>query len=235
MIKTVFVVEGQTERIFVEKFIEVVAGTLAYSVTSDEHHGDSRIQVFSRSNVPVGQADYVISIIDVGNDDKVRSYVDDENIEVFIKKGFQSVYGLRDKYTGSGREVNLNFNISKDKELRDKWGLNIEVVVAVQEVEAWFLSVPEFFTAYDNSLLVRKINSILGYDISTVQIELIKHPAQEINKVLTTVGKKYKKKERDTHKIAHNLNYQTLYLEKSHVIPALGRFCALLDSSLSSS
>ncbi len=234
MKKSVFVVEGQTERIFVEKFIEVVAGTLAYSVTSNEHHGDSLVQVFSRSNAPVGRADYVINIIDVGNDERVRSYVDDENIEVFINKGFQGVYGLRDYYTGNNSQVNLSYNSKKDNELRDKWGLNVEVVVAVQEVEAWFLSVPEFFAAYDNSLLVEKINAILGYDISTIQIEMIDHPAQEINRVLNTVGKKYKKKERDVHKITHNLDYQALFLEKSHVIPALGRFCALLDSSLSS-
>lgn len=235
MKKTVFVVEGQTERIFVEKFIEVVAGTLAYSVTSDEHHGDSLVQIFSRSNVPVGQADYAIRIIDVGNDDKVRSYIDDENIEIFKEKGFQGVYGLRDKYTGNSREVNLDFNSNKDRELNAKWGLNVEVVVAIQEVEAWFLSVPEFFSAYDNSLIIKRINDILGYDISIKQIESICHPAQEINKVLTTVGKKYKKKEKDALKIAHNLNYQTLYLEKSLVIPALGRFCALMDSSLSPS
>lgn len=234
MKKSVFVVEGQTERIFLEKFIEVVAGTLGYIVISDEHHGDSLVKVHSRSNVPKGQADYVIRIVDVGNDEKVRSYVDDENIEIFVAKGFQGVYGLRDKYTGNSREVNLDLNIIKDRELREKWGVNVEVVVAVQEVEAWFMSVPDFFTAFDSSLLVGKINDILGYDISTIQIELIDHPAEEINKVLTVIGKKYKKKEKDTQKLIHNLNYDALFLEKSHDIPALGRFCALINFSLSS-
>jgi len=232
MKKTVFVVEGQTERIFVEKFIEELAGALAYSVTSVEHHGDSLVHVHSRGNAPEDRADYVINIIDVGNDDKVRSYVGDENIELFIKKGFQGVYGLRDKYTGNGKEISLALNSEIDFELTKKWGVSVEVVVAVQEVEAWFLSVPRFFTAYNNSLIIRRLNEILGYDISTIPVEAISHPSEEINKVLKTVGKKYKKKERDAFKITHNLDYDVLYAERSAVIPALGRLCALIDSSL---
>jgi hypothetical protein len=233
MKKSVFVVEGQTERIFIEKLIEVVAGGLDYSVTSFEHHGDSFIQLLSRGTATEEQAKFVIRIIDVGNDERVRSYVDDENIATFKEKGFLGVYGLRDKYTGNSREVNLDFNVARDKELSEKWELDIAVVVAVQEVEAWFLSVPSFFAAYDNSLKIEKISSILGYDIAAIQVELIPHPAQTISKVLNTVGKQYKKKEKDVFKIIHNIDYETLYVHKSQVIPALGIFCSLIDSALS--
>ncbi|MBA3022895.1 MAG: DUF4276 family protein [Sideroxydans sp.] len=230
MKKSFFVVEGQTERIFIERFIEHLAVTLQLHVVSEEYRGDSLIKVRERGKP--AEADFIIRIIDVGNDEKVRSYVD-ENAENFKSKGFQNIFGLRDQYTGSNvKKVSADKNAAADKLLEDLWGGNIEVVIAVQETEAWFMAAPNFFSLIDSQLTLGKVSEILGYDLSTIQVELIPHPASEINKVLSAVKKSYRKKEKDTYKIVDALDYETLYLEKSAEIYGLGRMCALIDSAL---
>ena len=108
----------------------------------------------------------------------------------------------------------------------------LDIIVAIDEIEAWFLAVPDFFKAYDETLSIEKINECLGYKLQDVPVESISHPASAIHKVLTSVGLSYKKRAGDSHKISGKLDYESLYLEKSETITALGRFSSALDSAL---
>lgn len=233
MRKSLIVVEGQTEQIFVQTFIEKLVALQAYHIERLQLHGGQEIKLSPRGT-DVESCTHLIRILDAANDEKVNSYILD-NLDNIKSKGFELVCGLRDSYTGNKNKSKINVEALSEsfKTISSKVGINIDIVVAVEEIEAWFLAVPDFFAKYDESLTIQRINQIIGYDISTADIENIEHPSATINKVLETVGRSYKKRLGDCYKIASHLDYDTLYLEKSPIISSLSKFVNMLNECLS--
>src|SRR6266481_7176937 len=184
MRKSIFVVEGQTEQIFVQKFIEKMVTLKDCRVELGSlRHGD--LKIFRNNGISFDQASYCVRIINVGNDDKVNSFID-ENLQNFQDKGFEIIYGLRDGYTGDKKKLPIDTDkIDKYFEpLATAKNLTLDVIIAVEEIEAWFLSVPSFFSSYDHSLTPDRVNEILNVDLSTTAVESLPHPSHLINKVL---------------------------------------------------
>lgn len=231
MKKIAFVVEGQTEQIFILKFIEHMVALQPCNIELLKYHANRIIKISSRG--PGEDATHQIQLINVENDELVLSYIQD-NLEAFKDKGFSAVYGLRDRYTGDKKKTPVNPG-SVDRMtqfLQKKFDLSVEVTVAIEEVEAWFLTVPDFFLHFNNRLTLDEVNTILGMDLTNTQVEQLSHPAMLIDKVLQSVGLAYKKKLGDSYKIAERLDYSTLYLEKIDTVPALNRFVGHLTSAL---
>lgn len=232
MKKIAFVVEGQTEQIFVLTFLQHLSSEKQYHIDLKKYNSNQIINISTRG-YPQEESTHYILIINVQNDELVLSYISD-NLETLKSKGFSSVYGLRDRYTGDKNKALIN----PDKvdlitsNLSQKYDLFVEMTIAIQEIEAWFLLTPAFFLKYDNSLNENAINLQLGFDLASVDVENLEHPSALINKVLKSVGLEYKKKMHDACKIAANLDYLALYLEKSEKVIALKRFINHLDSAL---
>lgn len=233
MKKTVIVVEGQTEQIFTHKLIEKLVLTLHYHIQLQKLHGGVEIEIGLRGT-PTEHATHHIRIINVEGDDQVNTYIEDR-LDAFIKKDFKIIYGLRDRFTRDKKKPKLNVEAINDrcKQLEVKHAITLEIIVAIEEIEAWFMSVPEFFTSYSNSLTLAKINEILGYDLSTINVESLSHPSQTIHEILTTVNQTYKKRLDEVHKIASVLNYDSLYLEKTNSIQPLKKFVGAVENCLS--
>ena len=232
MKKAIIVVEGQTEQIFVEKFITKLVATQPIHLELRQLVGGSLLMLSPRG-VPLEHASHHIRIIDVSNDEKVNSFIDG-NLDDFIAKNFKIVYGLRDRFTGNNNKPKPNVD-KIDAWCRQKeidCNVTLEIIIAIEEVEAWFLSVPDFFMHYDASLTLTKVNEILDCDLSTIPIESLPHPSQTINKILSTVNQPYKKRLDDAHKIANCLNYELLYLEKINSIPPLKKLIDAIENCL---
>ncbi len=233
MKKIAFVVEGQTEQIFVNRFIqEVISGGHPCHIVWKQVNGGQTSTLTKRGH-PEEDATHVIWIINAHGDDNTLSYIED-NIESFKKRGFQAVFGLRDRYTGDKKKppVDPDAIDGRTRLLTSTHGLQIEVTVAVQEIEAWFLSVPAFFEKYDKSLTVTNIKQMIGLDLSVADVESVGHPATVIHKVLESVSLAYKKRLDDAHKIANALDYAALYADRASKIKPLGRFVGHLTSAL---
>lgn len=233
MKKTIFVVEGQTEQIFTQIFISKLASVLAYSVISQKLHSGQLLKV-TQTGVPEEVATHQILIINVEGDEKVPSYIRD-NVSNFKNKGYSAIFGLRDAYTGDGSKpkVNVDALYAAMNEIQVDEGIRTDLVVALQEVEAWFLSAPEFFEALDDRLSIEKINSTLDIDLCALVVEDISHPAKLINDVLAIVGRKYKKRAADSHSISQAMNYDSLYFVSSEKINSLKKYIGFLEESLS--
>jgi hypothetical protein len=182
---------------------------------------------------PEEDATHVIWIINAQGDDSTLSYIED-NIEHFKKRGFQAVFGLRDLYTGDKkkRPVDPDAIDGRMRLLTSKHGMQIEMTVAIHEIEAWFLSAPAFFERYDKVLTVAKVKQVSGLDLETANVESLDHPASVIHHVLESVNLAYKKRLGDAHKIANALDYATLYAESALKIKPLGRFVRHLTFAL---
>lgn len=232
MHKTLFIVEGQTEQVFVAKFVEHLVALAQYRLTLVKLHGGDLIEVGERG-VPADDATHHIHIINVGNDEKVNSFIA-ENIEQFKRKGFHAVFGLRDRFTGSNAKSPINPDAVDlfAQKLEQESQLRIGITIAIEELEAWFLLVPDFFKYYSAALTNEKITSVLGVDLDAIDVETIAHPAQAISKVLQSVGCVYKKRLDDSHKIAEAIDYGALYLDKTLVNQTLKKFVTHLESAL---
>jgi|LakWasM104_HOW12_FD_contig_81_262505_length_1986_multi_5_in_0_out_0_1 hypothetical protein len=232
MRKSLIVVEGQTEQIFVQTFIEELVATQPCHIELTKLHGGLEIKLSPRG-VPIDNCTHHIRIVNASNDEKVNSFIAD-NLESFKSKGFELVCGLRDSFTGNKLKPKINIDglNKKFEALAQHFGIPVEVIVIVEEIEAWFLAVPDFFEKYDKSLTIERVNKIIGFNLSETPVENIEHPSALINRVLQTVGLAYKKKIGDCYKIANLLDYGALFLEKIDHIPSLNRFVGVLNNCL---
>lgn len=232
MKRTLFLVEGQTEQIFLANFIEKLCAIGKYVVILEKWHAGELIKITQRG-VPAEDATHQIQIINMQGDESVNSYIRD-NLPAIKARGIDSVYGLRDSYTGSSLRPKV------DPTRIDAWtaeaskehGLTVEITVALEEVEAWFLTVPEFFLKYDKKLDLTTINEVIGFDLQTCDVEKLEHPASLIDKVLRSVDRSYRKRAADSHKIASGLDYESLYFVKAEQVGPLGRLVRQLTQSL---
>jgi hypothetical protein len=233
MRKSIIVVEGQTELVFTEKFITQLVALQPVHIERQRLHSNSIIKLSPRG-APLDDCTHIIRIIDATNDEKVNSYIED-NIVLWKDKGFELIYGLRDKFTRNPKKPELNINAISErcKFLESSYEITIDIIVAEVEIEAWFLSVPSFFTSIDEILSLEKIEEITGFDFSTIAVESLPHPSAIINNIFEAVGMSYKKRLADTCRIAELLDYETLYLEKTNEITALKRFANAIDNCLS--
>jgi hypothetical protein len=232
MKRTLFVVEGQTEQIFLLRFIEMLIAVGTFRVKLQKHQAGEILEISERG-VPEDAATHLIYILNVQGDDSVNSYIN-ENIQVMKSKGYSAVFGLRDLYTGSKSKAKVNPATidSWTQELSTENNVEVQITVAIEEVEAWFLSVPTFLLSYSHQLIIERVNDILGFNLSTCQVEALKHPSKLIDKILQTVNERYRKRLDDSYKIADALDYGTLYLEKIHNLPSLARLACQLDHAL---
>lgn len=233
--KTLIVVEGQTEQIFVLKFLENLSSYQHLQIQLRELKGGG-VEIKTGNGTRganIEDAKHIIKILNAANDDTVQTYIN-ENLEYFKSQGFGIIYGLRDRYRGNNNKPPLNIEKIEAyyKELEVEHAMTIEMVIAVEEIEAWFLTVPEFFLEYHPSLSLDRINEIFGSDLINTPVETIRHPAAAIGKVLEAVGITYKKRLGDAHKITNILNYNELYLEKIKTNASLNKFVNALNNAL---
>ena len=233
MKKAIIVVEGQTEQIFTHTLIQKLVSLQPYHIHLQKLHGGLEIEIGPRGT-SIEHATHYIRIINVEGDDQVNTYIEDRLI-AFKNRDFKTIYGLRDRFTGDKQKTKLSTELinNRCKELEAEHGITIEVIVAIEEIEAWFMSVPNFFINYDDSLTLAKINEILGYDLSTTHVESLPHPSQTIHQILSSVNKTYKKRSAEVHKIVSVLDFDSLYLEKTNSIQPLKKFVAALENCLS--
>lgn len=212
MKKIAIFVEGQTEQIFVKQLIHQWYGYQNIQVVEEKIRGP---QLFIRLKgvTAAFTFEYYFLIIDVGCDEKVASAVRD-NAKHMLEVGYDKIIGLRDLYRNKRAE--------KDKVLQSiqkilsEFGCpsKLKILLAIMEIEAWFLGDPGLFQKIDALLTPEYIEQQLGYDLSTADPEIAyDHPAEVIERIYKLVGKKYGKHEKDAYQIAHHINYAYLCLD----------------------
>src|SRR5689334_22529839 len=107
MKRTLFVVEGQTEQIFLARIFEELTTLLPCHVERQQLRGGVLYDLSPRGNAQADHCSHHIRIIDAGNDEKVNSFIQD-NLSAFKGKGFETVYGLRDQYTGDKNKPKID-------------------------------------------------------------------------------------------------------------------------------
>ncbi|BAZ88072.1 DUF4276 family protein [Dolichospermum compactum] len=231
MKKLAIFVEGKTEQIFVAKLLREIAGKFQISIEIKSRQGINFDNVIMKDSVTSETKFYVL----IYNSCRDESVVSDmkEWYHRLTEDGYDRVIGLRDVYPisiadKSKLERGLNYTLPKGV-------IPINIVLAVMEVESWFLAEYNHFLKIDPGLTPEQIQSIFGFNPQTDDMEQRPHPADDLKQIYNYAGKGYNKSEKQINRLASNLDYEFLYMYLANSVPSLGEFVGYIDKFMISS
>ena len=232
--KLVIFVEGQTEQLFVERLILEIAGARRVVVEKRQAFGGKRLQRRIRlveAKAPVSDERWFALIVDCSADSRVKSDIVEQYASL-AAKGYSGIIGIRDVYPAV-----LRADIQKLRDgLRYRVKTNpIEVllVLAVMEIEAWFLSEHSHFGRLDAGLTLDIIRNNLHFDPSVYDMQLRDNPADDLDTIYRLVGKAYSKRRDRVARTVEALDFATIYLDVATRFPDLQALVDRVDQFLS--
>ena len=208
MKRMAFFVEGQTEQIFVNRLIRYLLGPKQTNIIQKKLRGgtNSPKESLTRHMSLARQPDYEVLIVDCGADNRVKSEML-ENLENLHENNYHYLIGLRDLYPLPLEELEklqkgLQFLPPRLKKLSARF----EIVIAVREIETWFLAETTHYQKIDKKLTGEFIQKKLGFNPEVVDPIARKHPADDLNNIYRLAGQSYTKKYSQTIKMVHSLD-----------------------------
>lgn len=228
MKKLAIFVEGQTEQIFVKYFIEQIAGVKDIEFDCKVMNGGAFISLNQKSSGLVDPS-YFVLLVDCRNDERVKSTVLDQR-EALSKKGYSLILGLRDMYPSPYCDLAkvkgyLKYGVPTS-------GVPTHILLAVAEIESWFIQESFHFQKIHSDLDPLTFKSSFGFDPVTECAEYIEHPAELLNKIYGSVGLAYKKTRKHVERTVKVLDYENLYLCLPSKVPHLSDFVCKVESFL---
>ena len=232
MKKMAIFVEGQTEQLFVCDLLKRIAGTKLLSLEVREVSGGKqspRIASITIQDPITIDTRFHVLIYNSNNDERVVSDILYQHSSLQVN-GFEMIIGLRDVYPNPPTNIPSMERGSKFA-LRGVTMPN-QVILAIMEVEAWFLAEWNHFTKLNPTLTPEMIQLGLGFDPKVDDMELRPHPAEDLANIYQLVGLNYKKSRNHVNRVISNLDYEFLYIELSKRVTSLGKFIRLVDAFL---
>ena len=225
MKKLAIFVEGKTEQIFVAKLLREIAGKFQISIEIKSRQGINFDKVIMKDSVTSETKFYVLIYNSCGDESVVSDMKEWYNR--LAEDGYDRVIGLRDVYPisisdKSKLQRGLNYTLPKGT-------IPINIVLAVMEVEAWFLAEYNHFLKIDPGLTPEKIQLEFGFNPQTEDMEQRLHPTNDMELIYNYAGKGYNKNEKQLNRLASNLDYEFIYIHLINSVPSLGEFVGYID------
>jgi len=242
MRKLAIFVEGQTEQIFVENLLREIVEKNHISIEVKKISGRKKHRVSNpivKDQVTIETRFYVL-IYDSSGDTQVVSDIRDQ-CESLSSNGYERIIGLRDVYCKSiadktSLDEYIAYKLSLERGLHYSLStvimtdpIPMNIVLAVMEIESWFLSEWNHFPKIDAKLTLDKIQTDLGFNPKTDNMETRLHPSSDIDKIYRLVGSSYDKNKDQINSIVSKLDYEFLYLKLIHTVPSLGKFIGYIN------
>lgn len=230
--KLAIFVEGQTEQIFVHRLINEIAGKKNLKVRLDKLNGGAKSpRIISQVKIVDSEdkAKYFVLIRDSATDSRVVSDVKDNTVNL-KDSGYDRIIGLRDLYPLPIEK--LERVISSTNRAVSSEILPCNIVIAVREIETWFLAEHSHFAQIDSELDLAKIFSELNLDLESIHVEDIEHPSQTLHAAYNLVGKAYTKNKKHVERTIDALDYENIYLQLIDNLNSLKQLVDDIDSFL---
>lgn len=223
MNKLALFVEGQTEAQFLERLVSEIIGHQNVTILRQKkYRGSKFITLYLRGD---DDSDYFVLIRDCMNDGSVKSAILD-TWESLKESDYEIVLGLRDVYPIEISDA-LKLKTGLNENLPDE--IYIKILLAIHEIEAWFIAENSHFERIDPRLTKTFIENGLPIDISPNTVEDIEHPANVLNQIYCLVGKKYDKREHTLPHTIYNLDCAQIYLNLPASVSCLDELISELD------
>lgn len=223
MKKLAIFVEGKTEQIFVEKFLQEIAdkNSIAIEIIAVNANQDGKYSSTIKKAIVTSNTKFYVLIHNSSGHNNVGSDMRKQYSKL-ITSGYERVIGLRDvDPTPIHQKSKLEHDLAS---LLPKGLIPINIVLAVMEIEAWFLAEYNHFLKLDGSLTPGKIQELFGFNPQTDDMEARLKPSDDMKRIYNCVGKGYNKSEKQLNRLASNLDYEFIYMNLANHIPSLREF-----------
>ncbi len=236
MKKMCIYVEGQTEQLFVEKLITEIANKNNIAITVKSLKGGGKNSTTAKQLIvlkdkPIDEnTKYYILIVNCNADNRVQSEIN-ENCLNMQNSGYEKVFGVRDLFPKDLKDLPkiLKYAVVKNPDLK----ITAKSIIAVFEIETWFLAEYRFLEKIDSRLTLPYIIENLGFDLENDCLDQdmkYHHSAGILNKIYQSVDRSYNKTYAKSEKIIKNLDYEILYLITKNKLKSLQEFINELDN-----
>jgi hypothetical protein len=194
VIKLGVFVEGYTEVVFVERLIEEIAGKNNVLIEHREIRGGTNVRrTFARVRAikPNTGQKYFVLIVDCGGDVLVKTRIREEH-ENLTRSGYVKIIGIRDVRPNFLRADIPRLERELPTYIRTSL-IPVKFILAVMEIEAWFLAEATHFPKIDPAITVPAIRASLGFDPEVDDMEQRNTPADDLNDCYAIGGKQYVK------------------------------------------
>ncbi len=240
MKKIAFFVEGQTEQYFLNKLLIEIAGAKNIQIKLQKFRGKGKpfTEIFPKTLAQGNnQVNHFALIYDCGGDESVKSRILEEH-QGLLLNGCNEIIGFRDLFplTDINKLENRLANGLIINGIRRENALpaNSKIVVAVREIEDWFLAECHHYICIDTALIHSLIVSSLGLDPCIDNLSLRgSSAASDLRSIYQLVGKSYSKKIDKVERTVECLDYANLYLNVRDKIAKLDELVSIIDVFLS--
>lgn len=232
MVKIAIFVEGQTERIFVVKFLsEFLGGEQNFSRIEEKYFGSKGTKLLATRDYP--NANFYILIFDTSGDGNVIPTLMERAENMVNGEGYHYLLAIEDLYDrpkNKMRTVLQSFeNAVSQFSFRDK----IRFILAIMEIEAWFVADYNIFCRINKIATPEFIKNKLNVDLINQNPESHRHPSGIVNKIYRLFGQQYKKREKQSYEIVHNIDFDFLYSDEIlKKVKSWGYFVDCIDKSI---
>jgi len=240
MKKIAFFVEGQTEQFFLNKLLIEIAGANNVRVLLKKFKGkgkpteDIMPKSFSQG---APQVRHTVLIYDCAGDESVKTRILEEAQNLF-DNGYTQIIGLRDLYPLPDYSKLMNRLahglVVGGKRIEEALPANTSILIAIREIEDWFLAECRHYTCIDPSLVLDATQiASLGFNPHTDNLTLrTTSAAEDIKTVYRLAGKTYSKAKNKVERTVECLDYANLYMEIRQKIPKLNELIVRIDNFL---
>lgn len=239
MKKIAFYVEGQTEQFFINKLLIEIAGQKNIQIQLEKFQGNRRPTkiIYPKTTAQPQNPQHYALVFDCSGDGSVRTRIL-ENFASLFSQGHSEIIGLLDLYprTDLGKfENELAHGTQRNgRVIVQPLPINTSLVVAVREIEDWFLAEGNHFTCIDVNLTNTLIEAgMLGFNPFTDNLTSRSNAAaDDLKSVYQLVAKSYRKKKEKMERTVECLDYANIYLNVRSRIAQLNDLITKIDTFL---
>lgn len=241
MKKIALFVEGETESYFVQRLIEEIARRDSVTFTTFKGFGGKKApRVFTSLGQSVAlNEQYRVDIYISSADNRVNQDIKD-HIRKLKTSGFDFIVGLRDvrgqKNGGAPITLaDLPYLESANARLFASES-NVFSLLAVMEIETWFISEVDHFQRISSNLteiLIKANIPLIGVDLYNDDLTQINEPAETLNKIYNLIGESYDKSKVKRERTIDALDMANMYLLSTQRLVKFKELVDVIDSFLS--
>lgn len=241
MKKIAFFVEGPTEADFLRKLLQEYTSKRCLVRVYTGQGGKKFRRTFKLvySDINNGQ-EYTIHIYISSTDNRVNSDVRD-SLATLYRAGFTAVVSLKDlrgaKASGVPKTLaDLPTMETIDNTLFSHTNPPVNSIIAVMEIETWFIAETNHYPNIDPGLtrpMIEANVANLEANPYTDNLTLVTRPAEMLDDIYKLRGLHYSKDEPSRQRTVNALDYANLYMNVSARLMKLNDFFTMLDNIFS--
>ena len=229
MRKIAVFVEGQTEMILLRRLLEELAGKKNIVFEVKNFVSDRYAELAAAPPDGDGLGYYAL-LFDCRGETNVKTTIRDR-LQSLREAGYAYVVGLRDLYPMKIDELpRLRLGVSQGI---PPMPFPVEIVIAVHEVEAWFLQEATHYERISPELHPDRFSPVIGFDPRSNRAEDVYHAAGLLDTIYRIAGRAYKKRCASVQRTVDALDPERLCIDVPILSPSFGRLLQILDAYLS--